>query len=193
MPRTPEVDQHPQKQKIIEALVKRVPYRKITERFGVSAAALSRYLNRELVERAAKAKEAMELKDGQAVMRHLTEALETSTKMRKSCDAYLQDPDDPDLYYLGPREEDVEVLCVIRNGEGKIVKRKKARLAALLAAAATELLGVRVDPGNPWGVMTDHLIAWDVPAPPGYLPVKRRISSAKEATSWSRSRSGRTS
>ena len=49
------------------------------------------------------------------------------------------------------------------------------RLAALLAAAASELMGVTIDPRNAWGMVTDHLIAWDVPAPPGYLDVKRRI------------------
>jgi len=48
-------------------------------------------------------------------------------------------------------------------------------LAALLTVAASELVGVRIGPGNAWGELTDHLIAWDTPAPPGYLAVKRRI------------------
>lgn len=48
-------------------------------------------------------------------------------------------------------------------------------LSALLAVAATELMGVQLDPASPWHLTSDYLIAWDVPAPPGYLDVKRDI------------------
>ena len=48
-------------------------------------------------------------------------------------------------------------------------------LASRLAAAASQLLGVEIKLGNHWGLMVDHLIAWDIPAPPDYLSVKRSI------------------
>ncbi|MEP5154178.1 DUF3179 domain-containing (seleno)protein [Planktotalea sp.] len=41
--------------------------------------------------------------------------------------------------------------------------------------ATSKLLGKDIDRTNPWGDVTDHLIAWDVPAPPNYLAVKREI------------------
>ena len=41
--------------------------------------------------------------------------------------------------------------------------------------AATRLLGINSPIGNHWGAVTDHLIAWDIPAPPDYLRVKRAI------------------
>ena len=44
-----------------------------------------------------------------------------------------------------------------------------------LAGAASELLERDLQVENPWGAVTDHLIAWDIPAPPEYLPVKRAI------------------
>lgn len=44
-----------------------------------------------------------------------------------------------------------------------------------LARAASDLLGKRMPNRNSWGVVTDHLIAWDIPAPPDYLRVKRTI------------------
>lgn len=47
--------------------------------------------------------------------------------------------------------------------------------AARLAGAATELLGPEFSPFNAWGEVTDHLIGWDVAAPPGYLDAKRAI------------------
>lgn len=52
-----------------------------------------------------------------------------------------------------------------------------SQLAALLAATASDLMGVELHPMNAWGETTDRLIAWDVPAPPGYLDVKRHIFS----------------
>ena len=44
-----------------------------------------------------------------------------------------------------------------------------------LANAASKLLGIEFQNDNHWGAVTDHLIAWDIPAPPGYLRVKRSI------------------
>lgn len=48
-------------------------------------------------------------------------------------------------------------------------------LTALLTDVASKLLEKELPAQNPWGVVTDHLIAWDIPAPPDYLPVKRTI------------------
>ncbi len=46
---------------------------------------------------------------------------------------------------------------------------------AQLAAAASDLMDRQIPSDNAWGELTDLLIAWDVPAPPGYLDVKRSI------------------
>ena len=45
----------------------------------------------------------------------------------------------------------------------------------ILAETASKLLGKPMPDGNAWGAVTDHLIAWDIPAPPDYLSVKRTI------------------
>ncbi|MGB0412294.1 MAG: DUF3179 domain-containing (seleno)protein [Pikeienuella sp.] len=44
-----------------------------------------------------------------------------------------------------------------------------------LAAAASDILGKDVQTANSWGDTTDYLIAWDIPAPPDYLRMKRAI------------------
>lgn len=49
------------------------------------------------------------------------------------------------------------------------------QLHAILAISASELLGKDLQDADHWGVITDHLIAWDIPAPPDYLRVKRAI------------------
>jgi len=49
------------------------------------------------------------------------------------------------------------------------------QLNAELNAAASALLGKELTGANSWGDITDHLIAWDIPAPPQYLQTKRAI------------------
>lgn len=48
-------------------------------------------------------------------------------------------------------------------------------LIGQLTDAASTLLGTDLEASNPWGETTDHLIAWDIPAPPNYLEAKRAI------------------
>lgn len=48
-------------------------------------------------------------------------------------------------------------------------------LSGFLSDAASRLLGIAPITENHWGTLTDHLIAWDIPAPPGYLAAKRAI------------------
>ena len=47
-------------------------------------------------------------------------------------------------------------------------------LHGVLGHAAFTLLGIEKGESD-WGTVTDHLIAWDIPAPPDYLRVKRAI------------------
>ena len=48
-------------------------------------------------------------------------------------------------------------------------------LTSALNDAASTLLEKDLPNRNEWGNVTDHLIAWDIPAPPDYLRVKREI------------------
>jgi hypothetical protein len=44
-----------------------------------------------------------------------------------------------------------------------------------LVDAFSELTGIEIDDTFAWGEVTDHLIAWDLPAPPGYVSWKRAL------------------
>jgi len=55
-----------------------------------------------------------------------------------------------------------------------------SELQPRLLRAADELLGRTADPINPWGDIMDHLIAWDVPEPPGYARYKSGIYTLVE-------------
>ncbi len=49
------------------------------------------------------------------------------------------------------------------------------QLMFALTDAASKLMGKNLQKSNAWGAVTDHLIAWDIPAPLDYLRVKRAI------------------
>ena len=48
-------------------------------------------------------------------------------------------------------------------------------LSGALSDAASQLLDVEFRAANNWGVLTNHLMAWDIPEPPDYLRYKRAI------------------
>ncbi len=52
---------------------------------------------------------------------------------------------------------------------------RSRELNGTLGGAASELLGKDLQNLDNWGIITDHLIAWDIPAPPNYLQAKRAI------------------
>lgn len=49
------------------------------------------------------------------------------------------------------------------------------QVAVILTQEASQLLDRDFEVNGSWGELTDHLIAWDIPAPPGYIDIKRTI------------------
>lgn len=123
MPRKWEVEFHPQRQRIVKALIKGQSLRDIAGRFGISKSALSRYLNKKLLPAVAREQARKELRDVGDFLKAVGEAMDRVQKMYDACDEYLQDPDDPSRYYLGPRAEEVEV-AYLRQEEGQTFKLK---------------------------------------------------------------------
>ena len=72
----------------------------------------------------------------------------------------IVDAKDPRLVWI------ISDLMRFASGQG---------LNAELAGAAAKLLGKDLGAQDHWGGVTDHLIAWDIPAPPDYLRAKRAI------------------
>lgn len=50
----------------------------------------------------------------------------------------------------------------------------------LYAGVAGDLVGADIDPNRPWTSLTDRLIAWDLPAYPGYVDHKAALYTAVE-------------
>ncbi|MFK8078234.1 MAG: hypothetical protein AB8B84_16765 [Granulosicoccus sp.] len=51
-------------------------------------------------------------------------------------------------------------------------------LSDVLGSAASKLLGIKFPERRYWDRTTDHLMAWNIPAPPNYLDVKGEIFNA---------------
>ena len=81
-------------------------------------------------------------------------------------------------------DEQTAALGVIRNsGDPRLawivsdlMRFTSGRQLGLeLGGVASDLLGKELRSQSPWGNVTDHLMAWDIPAPPEYLEAKRAI------------------
>lgn len=120
MPRRYEVDQHPQKERIIKALVRGDSYREITGRFkGLSKSALSRYLNEKLLPKTAEVAYQEGIRDGSLALDQVQEAVERINKMYRACDEFLAHPDKPGEYFLGPRAAEIQISYRELDDDGK--------------------------------------------------------------------------
>jgi hypothetical protein len=88
-------------------------------------------------------------------------------------------PDDVDIEAIGRLGEsgDARVAWLLADllrfaGSGEILT---AVADALVPLTDVEFAGIAM-----WVAVTDHLIAWDTPAPPGYLDYKRRLFTLVE-------------
>ena len=81
------------------------------------------------------------------------------------------------------RDQEIAINTINTSGDPRVVWIvsdlmrfiRQPGLNNLLGESVTALLGITFDDGNYWGKTTDHLIAWDIPAPPDYLSYKRSL------------------
>ena len=81
------------------------------------------------------------------------------------------------------RDQDIALFEIAESGDPRLawiiadMMRFTWRLEFhnALSNSAGQLLGIEFDSHERWDIITDHLIAWDIPAYPGYLDTKRTI------------------
>ena len=109
MPRPRKIDGHPKQTQINNAIIRGTSYREIGEKYGLSKSTISNYVKGFLSQDVTKAQYERELRNGESVLAEINDIMKNLRKMVNACDEYLQDPDDPDKYYVGPRGEDIDV------------------------------------------------------------------------------------
>lgn len=126
------VDTHPKREQIIRDLAKgELPFRDIAKKYNLTKSALHRYMKDALIPRAAEIK-AQETKTGEDLLKELEAIKAKAYKMLDACDVYLEDPENPGKYYLGPQATEVKVTYKepLEDENGKIswiTKRRHCR------------------------------------------------------------------
>jgi hypothetical protein len=93
MPRTCSICSHPARPAITGLLIRRAPYRKISERFSVSEAALSRHLNEHLATHVQKALTAYDDKEGVRVLDKLCNIIDRLDAFLDQAEADVNGPE----------------------------------------------------------------------------------------------------
>ena len=111
-PRSPcKVCRHPDSELINSALVGGMPGAKVAARFtGLSSAGVHRHAVKHVPGLAAGALAKSEDNRGARIVEEVEIVLKRIRKMSDACDEYLQDPENPEKYYLGPRADEVDVV-----------------------------------------------------------------------------------
>lgn len=132
MPRKREIEQHPKKREIVQALIDGVSYRDIEGQYQVSRQSLSTYLRKELSQKVALVKREEDILDGTFAIQNAARAAGSLRKVLDACTRYLQDPDDPEAFNVGPRAEEVDIVVQHYDEEGKPTYTERGTLQQFL-------------------------------------------------------------
>ena len=132
MARKCSICEHKDRQKIDLLLVNSEALRKISKRFFVSITALSRHKDKHLPEALSKSKEAKDIEQADQIMIELERCLKRVNKLFDACHEWLTDPVNPEKYTLVPRSDDVDIIYLEYDTDGKPIRRK-AKMSNLLA------------------------------------------------------------
>jgi len=114
------VDTHPDRDKIIAAMVKgEQSLRSIAEHFGISSACMTRYMQDKLTVQAAQVLAEDTEKNGSALLDRITKVMTRMQKLYDACDEYLQHPEDPNRYELGPKAWEIDVAYRIPDPKNR--------------------------------------------------------------------------
>ncbi len=132
------VELHPKRLQIEKELGEGLPIKSLVRKYGISQQALNGYKRNRLPERVVKAVERRNITDAQQLFEVILKAVQRMEKLSDACDSFLQDPDDPGEYYMGPRAHDIKVVYLegetveTARGEKIVWNRKTAMLQDLL-------------------------------------------------------------
>ncbi len=139
-PAYPEVDltKDPRKIAITEDILSGMSIRDVAAKHKTQANSIVRFINKQLSLVIHDSELRARLESAEGIRGRLVAHLERIDKLFDACDEFLQDPDNPEKYYLGPRAQEVRVVYYIKDDNGKRVK-ESAMLDELLARAGERI------------------------------------------------------
>lgn len=117
-----KIDTHPQKKQIVADLLKQVPYRDISRKYGISVDAIRRWQKEQIQKSIKKNPQGF----GTSAKEQLDWIDSECKKIIAACKRELGDPDDPDEYDFSPSSEEVDVQYVKIAGNIKTQPRKES-------------------------------------------------------------------
>ncbi len=130
------VELHPKRKQIEKALAEDVPIRALSEKYKISRQALEAYKRNRLPKQIIKSVERRNITDANELFTIILKAVQRMEKLSDSCDDYLQDPERPDMYYLGPQASEIDVVYIetrtMKNGR-QVQSKRKSTLQQLIA------------------------------------------------------------
>ena len=129
------VDNHPQRDKIVKALIaNKRSYQAIADTFDIPRSTLSSYVKLRLLPAVAVEQEKTQQKEGSAFLDRVEQTMVRVQKMYDACDEWLTDPDNPGKYTLTPRAEEVKVIynTLVDDGKGGMKLQKRSDTLASL-------------------------------------------------------------
>jgi len=129
------VDAHPQKDEIEQRLAKGDSITSLSNTYGISRHAITNHKKTRLPNKLIKGVRDRDITSADELFQIILGTVRKMEKVSESCDNYLQDPNNPDLYYMGPRAHEVDVMWEeeIDIGHGNtIFKKHKDTLQELI-------------------------------------------------------------
>ena len=117
--------------------------RRIATDYDVSESALRRHVKKCIPKLLAEAKAKRKELTAGNVTEQLNRMFMRSQKLSDACDAYLEDPNNPDEYYLGPQSWDIDVVIVEKKDKQYI--RRRVNLQLLLYSLEKDNPDLRID------------------------------------------------
>lgn len=126
MGRRSTIEQHPKRKEIERDLADgSKTLGQISKKYGLTQSSVHRYLHTQFVDKASKAKEVQQMRDGDRIYEEIRKVMERTQKMYDACDEFLTDPEDPGKYWLGPRASEVDVAFFYKDDEKRNIIRKR--------------------------------------------------------------------
>ncbi len=132
------IEMHPKSQEIVRKLAEGVNPCSVAAEYKIDTRSVRNYVKKRMPEvlakvvkersredRAVKAAERRSIADAQELFEIILKAVRRMETLSDSCDDYLQDPDNPGNYYMGPRAHEIDVIYLIKPDDGPPVRRRE--------------------------------------------------------------------
>ncbi len=118
------VELHPKSKEILRLMAEGVSPCKIASDYKINYRSVLNYMKNKMPERVVKAVEQRSIADANELFNIILKAVRRMETLSDSCDSFLQDPDKPGEYYMGPRAHEIDVIYLIKPDDGPPTRRR---------------------------------------------------------------------